>query len=56
MGTILLKDDVLWLDIPMKDPIDVQVLEPDQYTGYEELGLLLSEESHTANVISQVTT
>jgi hypothetical protein len=40
---LFIKQQILRFDIPMLNPIDMQILQSQNYTGSKKLGLLLSE-------------
>ena len=51
---MLVKDQILWLDISMQNTIRVQELQTKNHARHKELGLFLSESPVFTYMVSQV--
>lgn len=52
--SLIIKHQILRLDIPMDDVIEMQELQSNDHTSYEKLGLIFSEPPPAAHMVPQI--
>ena len=54
--SLIVKDQILWFDIPVDDVVEVEVFKSHQNAGNKKFGLHLLEPPPAAHVVPQITT